>query len=247
MSGLNAIAHAVEALYAQDADPIVQLMAEEGIGALYTRLPGTNGEPKDINARACASIRRLALRGRVSVALRWHLTTRSVTSWAVASISLMPRPTRSCCRMPSSLALRPRSLPSSGEIGRNAPATVLFELNAAFAAPTAPRKIGMPQDGIERAVRLALGGLHLEPTPGRRGRHTQSAHRRLEGYSFEPEALGVGYEASNPACVVKGPVARPLNVVWLPLGAGQSLLKSSDANLANTSCSAVLEPRERLP
>lgn len=90
-------------------------------------------------------------------------------------------------------------------------------------------------------------GLHLEPTPGRRGRHTQSAHRRLEGYSSEPEALGVGYEASNPACVVKGPVARPLNVVWLPLGAGQSLLKSSDANLANTSCSAVLEPRERLP
>lgn len=224
----------------------MQLMAEEGIGALYTRLPGTSGEPKDIDARACASIWRLALRGRVSVALRWHLTTRSVTSWAVASISLMPRPTRSCCRMPSSLALRPRSLPSSGEIGRNAPATVFFELNAAFAAPTPPQNRYAP--GWYRTCRpFGASGLHLEPTPGRRGRHTQSAHRRLEGYSSEPEALGVGYEASNPACVVKGPVARPLNVVWLPLGAGQSLLKSSDANLANTSCSALLEPRERLP
>jgi alcohol dehydrogenase class IV len=33
-SGFNCIAHAVEALYAENANPITSLMAEEGIRAL---------------------------------------------------------------------------------------------------------------------------------------------------------------------------------------------------------------------
>ena len=36
-SGLNAIAHAVEALYARDRNPIISLMAEEGIRSLARR------------------------------------------------------------------------------------------------------------------------------------------------------------------------------------------------------------------
>jgi maleylacetate reductase len=38
VSGLNAIAHCVEALYARDANPIISLMAEEGIRALAASL-----------------------------------------------------------------------------------------------------------------------------------------------------------------------------------------------------------------
>ncbi|KUN29376.1 Maleylacetate reductase [Streptomyces antibioticus] len=38
-SGFNAIAHAVEALYAPDASPIVSLMAEEGVRSLAASLP----------------------------------------------------------------------------------------------------------------------------------------------------------------------------------------------------------------
>jgi alcohol dehydrogenase class IV len=38
-SGMNAIAHCVEALYAHDGNPIVSLMAEEGIRALSAALP----------------------------------------------------------------------------------------------------------------------------------------------------------------------------------------------------------------
>jgi maleylacetate reductase len=38
-SGMNAIAHAVEALYAPDANPVTSLMAEEGIAALGRALP----------------------------------------------------------------------------------------------------------------------------------------------------------------------------------------------------------------
>src|SRR5260370_29540067 len=50
-SGLNAMAHAVEALYAPEADPIVSLMAEEGIAALGRALPRIVASPSDRDAR----------------------------------------------------------------------------------------------------------------------------------------------------------------------------------------------------
>lgn len=50
-SGLNAIAHAVEALYAPDANPLTSLMAEEGIAALARALPSILAEQTDGTAR----------------------------------------------------------------------------------------------------------------------------------------------------------------------------------------------------
>ncbi len=54
VSGLNAIAHCVEALYAQDANPIVSLMAEEGIRSLAEALPAIAHRPDDLEARTKA-------------------------------------------------------------------------------------------------------------------------------------------------------------------------------------------------
>ncbi len=51
-SGMNAIAHCAEALYAHDGNPIVSLMAEEGIRALAGSLPRVIAKPKDIEARS---------------------------------------------------------------------------------------------------------------------------------------------------------------------------------------------------
>ena len=58
---MNAIAHAVEALYAKDANPVVSLMAEEGIRALSRSLPRLMEQPQDRDPRRCA-IRRLVVR-----------------------------------------------------------------------------------------------------------------------------------------------------------------------------------------
>ena len=51
-SGMNAIAHAVEALYAEDANPITSLMAEEAIRALAGALPVVVRAPADLAARS---------------------------------------------------------------------------------------------------------------------------------------------------------------------------------------------------
>ncbi|GHB59696.1 maleylacetate reductase [Streptomyces umbrinus] len=53
-SGFNAIAHAVEALYAPDASPIVSLMAEEGVRSLAAGLPAVAADPGDLGARTDA-------------------------------------------------------------------------------------------------------------------------------------------------------------------------------------------------
>jgi len=53
-SGMNAIAHCVEALYAPDANPVTSWMAEEGIRALAISLPAIMESPRDLTARSDA-------------------------------------------------------------------------------------------------------------------------------------------------------------------------------------------------
>lgn len=53
-SGINALAHAAEALYAPDASPLVALTAEEGARAMAGALPGVAADPGDLEARGCA-------------------------------------------------------------------------------------------------------------------------------------------------------------------------------------------------
>lgn len=53
-SGINAMAHAVEALYAENANPIIMLMAKEGIRALARSLPIIVQDPSAKDARSSA-------------------------------------------------------------------------------------------------------------------------------------------------------------------------------------------------
>ena len=53
-SGINAIAHAVEGLYTQDSNPIVSLIADEGIRAMAAALPVIARDPHNREARSDA-------------------------------------------------------------------------------------------------------------------------------------------------------------------------------------------------
>ncbi|MEV7144637.1 maleylacetate reductase [Streptomyces tauricus] len=53
-SGVNAVAHAVEALYAPDTSPLIALLAEEGVRAMTSALPRIAAEPSDPEARGRA-------------------------------------------------------------------------------------------------------------------------------------------------------------------------------------------------
>src|SRR5260221_7394659 len=53
-SGINAIAHAAEALYAANTNPIISMLAEQGIAALVRALPRILIAPEDLSARSDA-------------------------------------------------------------------------------------------------------------------------------------------------------------------------------------------------
>ncbi|CAM5444087.1 maleylacetate reductase [Streptomyces coeruleorubidus] len=53
-SGVNALAHAVEALYAPDTSPLISVMAEEGVRAMAEALPRLAADPEDLDARSRA-------------------------------------------------------------------------------------------------------------------------------------------------------------------------------------------------
>ncbi len=53
-SGINAMAHCAEALYAKDANPIVSMLAEEGIRAMAGSLPLLVRDPANLEARSQA-------------------------------------------------------------------------------------------------------------------------------------------------------------------------------------------------
>lgn len=53
-SGLNAIAHAVEALYAKEANPIIDNLALQGIESIAKALPVIHSDPSDAEARSNA-------------------------------------------------------------------------------------------------------------------------------------------------------------------------------------------------
>lgn len=53
-SGVNAIAHAVEALYARNGNPIINLLAQEGVRALAASLPQVVKDPSSREARSSA-------------------------------------------------------------------------------------------------------------------------------------------------------------------------------------------------
>ena len=54
VSGMNALAHSVEALYANDRNPVVSLMAADAIRAMVGALPDIAREPDDRDARSRA-------------------------------------------------------------------------------------------------------------------------------------------------------------------------------------------------
>jgi maleylacetate reductase len=166
-SGLNAIAHAVEALYAEERNPIVTMMAEEGVRAFARVLPIVVREPHDHDARAGALYGAWlcgACLGSVGMALHHKLCHTLGGSFDLPhaethAIVLSHVVAFNAPATPDAMARLSRAL------GVTDPATGLFELGRRIGAPRALRDLGMPRDGIERATDIALANPYWNPRP----------------------------------------------------------------------------------
>ena len=182
-SGINAIAHAVEALYAQEANPVISLMAEEGIAALGRSLPAIAADPGDREARSDALygawLCGMCL-GSVGMALHHKLCHVLGGSFD------LPHAETHTIVLPHAVAYNapaaPEAMARAGRaLGGGDAASALFALAGKVGAPRALRDIGMPQDGIERAADLAVANPYFNPRPVERAAIRDLIARAWEG------------------------------------------------------------------
>ena len=164
-SGINAIAHAVEALYAREGNPVISMMAEEGTRALARSLPGIRRDPGDTDARSEALygawLCGICL-GSVGMALHHKLCHTLGGSFdlphAETHTAVLPHAVRyNAPDAPEAMKRVARA------IGASDAATGLHDLASSLGATMALRDLGMPHDGIARAADQALKNPYWNP------------------------------------------------------------------------------------
>ena len=166
-SGINAIAHAVEALYARDTNPVTSLMAEEGIRALARALPAIAARPDDRAARSDALYGAWlcgVCLGTVGMALHHKLCH------TLGGTFDLPHAETHTIVLPHALAYNAPAVPEamariSRAIGAADAARGLYDLAGKLNAKLALRDIGMPESGIDRAADLAVTNAYWNPRP----------------------------------------------------------------------------------
>ncbi|MBV8744853.1 MAG: maleylacetate reductase [Xanthobacteraceae bacterium] len=166
-SGFNAIAHAAEGLYAEDANPIMSLMAEDGIRALANGLPVIVKNPKDLEARSeCLYGAWLcgAVLGAVGMALHHKLCHVLGGTWN------LPHAETHTVVLPHALAYNADAAPDAMrrvERGLGAPhaAQGVYDLMKRLGAPLALKDIGMKEAELDRAAALATTAPYFNPRP----------------------------------------------------------------------------------
>jgi maleylacetate reductase len=181
-SSLNAIAHAAEGLYAHDGNPIVAMMAEEGIRAIAAALPALSADAHDLQARGDA-LYGAWLCGTVlgAVAMGLH---HKLCHTLGGSFNL-PHAEVHTVVLPHALAYNaaqaaPAMQRIARALGAQSAAAGVFDLAKRHAAPTSLRAIGMRAGDLDRAADLAVQNQYPNPRPLER-----SAIRELLQHAFD--------------------------------------------------------------
>ncbi|EAV41575.1 maleylacetate reductase [Stappia aggregata IAM 12614] len=165
-SGINAIAHGIEALYAVNGNPVVDTLALEGISALVKALPDiVEDQASDTgreNALYGAWLCGICL-GSVGMALHHKLCHVLGGSFG------LPHAETHTVVLPHALAYNAPAIPAVIErlqpvLGTD-PARGLQDFARRLGAPKSLAEIGMPQDGIDKATELALKARYPNPRP----------------------------------------------------------------------------------
>lgn len=157
-SGVNAIAHAAEALYAANANPITALLAAESVRLLGHALPAIVADPRDKEARADA-LRGAWLAGTclatAGMALHHH-----VCHVLGGAFGLPHAPTHAVM-LPHVIAYNAKAAPEAMAVLARAldcrdAADGIDRLLTRLGLVRSLAALGMPGEGIERAAQLVV-------------------------------------------------------------------------------------------
>jgi maleylacetate reductase len=167
VSGLNAMAHAVEALYARDRDPLSSLMAAEGLRHFAEGLPAVVARPDDLGARGrtlyAAWLCGMVL-GQVGMALHHKLCH------TLGGAFDLPHAETHAVILPHVAAFNAGAAgaaltPVTSALGGEDPGAALHAFALRLGAPTALRDLGLSETDLDRAADLAVANPYWNPRP----------------------------------------------------------------------------------
>ena len=181
-SGLNAMAHAFEALYARDRNPLSDQLALAGIRAFYEALPRVVLNPSDLTARELTQFGSWlcgTVLAQVGMALHHKLCHTLGGSFN------LPHAETHAIMLPHSIAYNAAAAASTlapaadilgGPIG-----TALHDFAASLSAPLALRDLGLAESDLNHAADLAVKSPYWNPRPVERAAIRALLQRAWEG------------------------------------------------------------------
>jgi alcohol dehydrogenase class IV len=193
-SGMNAMAHAAEGLYARDGNPIMDLMAEEGLRAMADALPQLKANPQDLQARSLALYAAWlcgTVLGSVGMALHHKLCHTLGGSFNLphAEVHTVVLPHAIAYNAPAisaALARMRRALQHGARdeehaLNEDSPAAALYDLARSNGAPYSLRELGMAEADLDRAAQIAVSNPYWNPQPIERTAIRALLQRAWEG------------------------------------------------------------------
>lgn len=184
-SGLNAIAHAVEALYSQDSNPITDSLAEQGIAGIARSLPVLIKDSGNLEARSDALFGAWACGsclGAVGMGLHHKLCHtlgmfNSGNLQYTTSADLKPGGTFNMPHAETHTVILPHAIAYNAPYAGSAMAKVarslgvsnaaqgVFDLAKNLGAPYSLKQLGMKEEDLEKAAEIAAKSPYPNPAP----------------------------------------------------------------------------------
>ncbi|MFG2884133.1 maleylacetate reductase and hydroxyquinol 1,2-dioxygenase domain-containing protein [Streptomyces sp. NPDC048297] len=164
-SGVNALAHAVEALYSADANPVTDQQALDAISRIARALPRLAADPADPDARAdLLHAAWLAGTCLATVGMGLH---HKLCHTLGGSFDLPHAETHTVV-LPHAMAYNAPAVPDvmrriADALGVPDAPSGVYDLVASLGGPTSLRDLGMPESGLARATELATSTPYPNP------------------------------------------------------------------------------------
>ncbi len=181
-SGLNAMAHAAEGLYASDRNPVTSLMAGEGLRVLYSALPKIVASPSDLDARAEALYGAWLCGGVLSnVTMALH---HKLCHTLGGSLDL-PHAETHAVLLPHTIAYVEQAVPDllaplAALVGGRAGAG-LYDFAARLGAPASLAALGVRSDDLDPMAEFATANPYWCPRPIEKTAIRDLLQRAFEG------------------------------------------------------------------
>ncbi|MFD8393520.1 maleylacetate reductase and hydroxyquinol 1,2-dioxygenase domain-containing protein [Streptomyces sp. NPDC059680] len=164
-SGINALAHAVEALYAADANPVTDQQALDAISRIARALPRLAADPADLEARTdLLHAAWLAGTCLATVGMGLH---HKLCHTLGGSFDLPHAETHTVV-LPHAMAYNAHAVPGvmrrvADALGVPDAPSGVYDLVASLGGPTSLHALGMPESGLARAAELATSTPYPNP------------------------------------------------------------------------------------